>query len=170
MVWMDSGSQHLRSNGEFVNRQTRAHAAGLYLAAVLALLSACSTLPRNPVPPEKVASAQPVAMPGVRAWGGGKSMSFQQDLVELMRQEAPGMFPQNNAGVVHYDALALSDGGSKGTFGAGVLNIVEVIADRQAWLCHRHDLAELLWRRVFDDRQRQREIRTVALLVEQYLR
>jgi hypothetical protein len=85
-------------------------------------LAACSTLPRNPVPVDKLSLAQPVGMPDVRAWGGELSTLFQQDLIESIRQEPPGLFPVNADGVPRYDALALSGGGSVGAFGAGVLN------------------------------------------------
>lgn len=89
---------------------------------LLLLLSACATLPRNPVPIEDIYAATVPGMPGIRAWGGELSPEFQRDMVESVRQEQVIAAARQARGVDQYAALALSGGGSDGAFGAGFLN------------------------------------------------
>lgn len=92
------------------------------LAAAVAVplaLTACSTLPRNPVPIDAMDRAEIAGMPGIRDWGDRPSRAFQRDLVESVHQEeaarGEGQAPPDVA------ALVLSGGGSNGAFGAGYL-------------------------------------------------
>jgi predicted acylesterase/phospholipase RssA len=94
----------------------------LTVACVVSILTGCSTLPRDPVPTDKVFDAEIVGMPGVRAWGGILSDSFQADFIESRKQEAADQFPRDDKGWPIHDALALSGGGATGAFGAGFLN------------------------------------------------
>lgn len=104
------------------------HTLEIYLAQplvaglVLALLTGCSGLPRNPVPVEDINRAEIPGMPGVRAWGGQLNAAFQADLVASVQQEPAGVFPLDDGGYPIYHGLALSGGGSNGAFGAGILN------------------------------------------------
>ena len=82
----------------------------------------CSTLPRSPVPVEQMSRAQVAGMPGVRAWAGEIDPNFQRDMIQSVRQEPPGMFPQDSDGSIAYSTLAISGGGENGAFGAGFLN------------------------------------------------
>jgi predicted acylesterase/phospholipase RssA len=92
-----------------------------FLAGFLLLISGCSTLPRTPVPVDKVFDAKIAGMPGVRAWGGILSPNFQADFLASHYQEAEGQFPRDEEGRPQYDGLALSGGGATGAFGAGYL-------------------------------------------------
>ncbi|MBW1789332.1 MAG: patatin-like phospholipase family protein [Deltaproteobacteria bacterium] len=80
----------------------------------------CGTLPRNPVPLEKMSVAEVAGMSGVRAWGGRLDQAFQQDLLASVKQEQLGMF-RHADGTVAYSVLSLSGGGQNGAFAAGFL-------------------------------------------------
>ena len=94
----------------------------LIAAISLLLIAGCATLPRDPVPVDRAFEAEIPEMPGVRAWGGIQSESFQADFIESHFQESPGQFPLDADGNQLYDGLALSGGGATGAFGAGFLN------------------------------------------------
>lgn len=94
----------------------------IVLACFCLVIMACASLPREPVPVDRVFDAKIAGMPNVRAWGGIMSQDFQSDLVESHRQESPGQFPLDEHGLPIYDALALSGGGASGAYGAGYLN------------------------------------------------
>jgi len=102
----------------------KAFTTGAWCLAMLCLVvlaGGCATLPRNAVPVDKVWRAEPVGMPGVRAWGGKFSEAFQADLIESIAQEPEGAFVDSETGGRVYNALALSGGGARGAFGAGFL-------------------------------------------------
>ena len=61
----------------------RAHA--WIVVAVVALLYGCSAPKRNPVPIEKMATAEMAGMPGVRAWGDEFSPQFQADIEQSVK-------------------------------------------------------------------------------------
>lgn len=90
--------------------------------ALLFLLSGCSTLLRNPIPPELMAEATIPGMPEVRAWAGRPSAVMERDLALSFEQESAADFPRGTDGVVRYPHLAISGGGANGAFGAGLLN------------------------------------------------
>ncbi|MFO1413913.1 MAG: patatin-like phospholipase family protein [Burkholderiales bacterium] len=92
--------------------------------ALLALLflAGCSTLLRNPVPPELAPQAVIPGMPDVRAWAGRPSQAMEDDFALSFAQESVADFPVGPDGFVHYAHLALSGGGANGAFGAGLLN------------------------------------------------
>ena len=85
-------------------------------------MSACATLPRNPIPADRAFDAEIDGIPGARAWGGIVSEDFMDDLVLSRKQESPGQFAVDDDGWPIYDMLALSGGGATGAFGAGFLN------------------------------------------------
>jgi hypothetical protein len=93
--------------------------ATLFLVAVLA---ACGSLPRNPLPPQRSLVAKIPQMPDVRAWAGQPSETMERDLAESFAQESPQDFPRRADGSVRYPHLALSGGGASGAFGAGYLS------------------------------------------------
>ncbi len=82
------------------------------------VLSACTTLERNPVPIASMDRAVVPGMPHVRDWGDEPSPEFQEDLVLSVRQEAATEASAPDMGM---SALLLSGGGSNGAFGAGYL-------------------------------------------------
>ena len=92
------------------------------VAISVLLLSACATLPRNPVPAQYTPMATIPGMPDVRGWAGVPSVDLDQDFHLSMRQESSEDFPVGSDGMIVYPYLALSGGGSNGAFGAGFLN------------------------------------------------
>src|SRR5687768_3028144 len=92
------------------------------LAGLAACLSACVTIPRNPVPPELTLTATIPGMHDVRAFAGRPSESMARDFEASLKQESPGDFSPGPDGVIRYPHLALSGGGANGAFGAGFLN------------------------------------------------
>jgi hypothetical protein len=86
--------------------------------AVLLLLTACTSLERNPVPIDAMSRAVIPGMPDVRDWGDQPSPHFQEDLIQSVRDEweATGSVGRG------MEALLLSGGGSNGAFGAGFLS------------------------------------------------
>jgi predicted acylesterase/phospholipase RssA len=94
----------------------------LFAGLLLALLSGCASLPRNPVPVDDIRRAEIPGMSGVRAWAGQLDPDFQADMISSVKQEPTGAFPLDDSGYPIYHGLALSGGGSSGAFGAGVLN------------------------------------------------
>ena len=95
------------------------------IAAVAALavgVGACSTLPRNGVPPELAGSAAIPGMVDIRASAGRPSEAMTADLARSFEQESAEDFPVGADGVVRYAHLALSGGGANGAFGAGFIN------------------------------------------------
>jgi predicted acylesterase/phospholipase RssA len=96
----------------------------LLCAAALALLaSACSTLPRNPLPEALVDEVSLPGMPVVRAVGARTTdPAMMADLILSFEQEPPELFPRGPDGRIEYAHLALSGGGPDGAFGAGILN------------------------------------------------
>lgn len=65
----------------------RAWQHGIVALIVAIGMSACGTLPRNPVPIDSLYAAEVPGFPGVRAWGGELSADFQSDLVQSMHDE-----------------------------------------------------------------------------------
>ncbi len=88
--------------------------------AVVVLATACSTLPRNPVPVTDMDRAVIAGMPGIRDWGDEPSREFQRDLVRSVREERAALAPGEPM-PAEVAALVLSGGGSNGAFGAGYL-------------------------------------------------
>ena len=93
----------------------------VFVLSWLMLVSGCATLPRNPVPLEQIQDAEVVGAPGVRAFGGKFSQTFQDDIVISLKQERPEDFVDAESGEKRYTALAISGGGANGAFGAGIL-------------------------------------------------
>src|SRR5215813_8353632 len=92
------------------------------VASLVASLTGCAALLRNPVPPELTAEATIPEMPEVRAWAGRVSPAMERDFELSFEQESPEDFPRGADGVVRYPHLALSGGGANGAFGAGFLH------------------------------------------------
>ncbi|MCZ6616565.1 MAG: patatin-like phospholipase family protein [Gammaproteobacteria bacterium] len=89
-------------------------ASGL-LAFLSLVLGGCGSLERNPVPLNSMDDALPLRTKDIRAIAGKYSPEFQQDAIEAVLGDG-GM------GLEHAAFLAISGGGSRGAFGAGVLN------------------------------------------------
>jgi len=95
---------------------------------ILALLGACATTPR-PTPP-------PAGEPVVQAWGSvpilsvGADRSLSESLVEALRVKFENERAEHPTGKIPYRAIALSGGGSRGAYGAGVMSGWTVRGDR----------------------------------------
>ena len=89
------------------------------VAVVFLSVSACS-LPRKPVPLERLHEARLLGLPNVRSWGDRYGAHFHTDLVESVRQEGDS-FSSSPEGYRTYNALAFSGGGPNGAFGAGFM-------------------------------------------------
>ncbi len=99
------------------------HSSSSRLATALfvaVFATACSTLPRNPVPVADMNRAVIAGMPGIRDWGDEPSREFQRDLVRSVREEQAALAPGEPM-PAEVAALVLSGGGSNGAFGAGYL-------------------------------------------------
>ena len=99
----------------------RTHTLLLALTLLLLTFSGCATLPRNPVPLDRLYEAEVLGIPNVRAWAGLLSPGFQEDIVDSIKQEGSGGFIDPETGKKSYSTLALSGGGGNGAFGAGFL-------------------------------------------------
>lgn len=94
----------------------------LFIVA-LALVGCSAAITRNALPADQVAHANPLGIPGLRAWGDVIEPKALDDFIEHQAGILRARFGRDiNAGRVptlHY--LALSGGGPDGAFGAGVL-------------------------------------------------
>ena len=93
----------------------------LIFLILVPLFTGCATLPRNPVPKEKISKAEVVDLPGIRSWADEFSTEMQKDIINSVIQEID-YESKNPDQPIHTSALALSGGGSYGAFGAGFLN------------------------------------------------
>ncbi len=93
----------------------------LLLSALLfiSLLSACSSLPeRNPLPEELSDAAQIPGISGARYWAD-EVPPETSDWFELSKQQLKSQYPATFGQAHNY--LAISGGGQRGAFGAGLL-------------------------------------------------
>ena len=99
-------------------RQQHVSAVAVLVAAVL-LVQGCATVqPRHPVPASLEDMAEIEGIPGARHWGDAPSASYFQLLNlsdEQIRSRYSGVYGRPHA------YLALSGGGPRGAFGAGLL-------------------------------------------------
>ena len=101
------------------NREQRGHMSSCHTSyfpiLILLLLalgfSGCATLPRNPVPKEKISKAEVVDLPEIRSWADEFSPEMQKDIINSVIQEID-YESKNPDQPIHTSALALSGGGS----------------------------------------------------------
>ena len=79
-------------------------------------LCACASVPRNPVPPDQLASATIPGIQNARFWGDEPPASLDDIAAELAEQRRLSGLDRNTT------MLALSGGADDGAFGAGLLN------------------------------------------------
>ena len=89
---------------------------------VIAVVAGCGSLPRTPVPVDRMLDAQIPGMPGIRSFGMKHSPAFQANLVQSIQAERKDVYCTMPDGTPGYCVLALSGGGATGAFGAGFLN------------------------------------------------
>lgn len=89
---------------------------------VIAVVAGCGSLPRTPVPVDRMSDAQIPGMPGIRSFGMKHSPAFQANLVQSIQAEREDVYCTMPDGTPGYCVLALSGGGATGAFGAGFLN------------------------------------------------
>lgn len=95
--------------------------ASFALAAAIALLAGCSTLPRNAPPADLIGSTTLPGFTGVRAPAGIPDRAMRDDFARSFAEQSAKDFPPGADGVVRYPILTLSGGGPNGAFGAGLL-------------------------------------------------
>ncbi len=89
---------------------------------IIAVVAGCGSLPRTPVPVDRISDAQIPEMSGVRSIGMEQSPAFQADFVQSVRTEREDVYCAMPDGTPGYCVLALSGGSATGAFGAGFLN------------------------------------------------
>ena len=94
----------------------------LLIAFALAAGGCAGELPRNPVPVDEMATAEPPKEPNIRAIGLTLSPVLQADIEQSMRDETEEVYCKDENGEPCYSTLALSGGAGRGAFGAGILN------------------------------------------------
>ena len=88
---------------------------------IVGLNSACSTLPRNPVPVDRQDQVEVAGMQTIRAISGYYNQAFEEDVVISERQYRAARGMRENE-KLDLDLLVLSGGGDHGAFGAGFLS------------------------------------------------
>jgi len=94
-------------------------------AVALSLIQACASAPERleAVPPELTARAEVPGMPGVRYVAGGDMSELAEIGVDSLRLERDYLAKQGHTGPLPPSAfLAISGGGDKGAYTAGLLN------------------------------------------------
>ena len=91
-------------------------------ALVVSGLCACATAHRPTPPPDGVPVEYPWGSVPILSAGGATDASFSESLVSAMRVKIEKARAENKSGKIPYRALALSGGGSRGAYGAGVLS------------------------------------------------
>ena len=110
---------HLNNRRKEILMKTKKLAILFVIISIAVLLSSCSTIPiRNPLPEKFGETAQIPNIPRAKFWGD-EAPSFAGAVYgqsrEKLMQEFPGIFGRE------HNYLALSGGGAKGAFGAGLL-------------------------------------------------
>ena len=91
----------------------------LWWLATLLLLTGCtSAQERNPVPADQIELAEVPGIPDARFWGDAPPADIERQLKELREQQLTGQLIGPNRAPNY---LALSGGGARGAFGAGLL-------------------------------------------------
>ena len=91
--------------------------------ALMAISAGCGTLPRDAVPPDRVAEARVAAMPPeVRGIGLDRSVALQDDFADAMVAGGVGQGCDRDKGNPVFCVLIISGGGGSGAYGAGLLN------------------------------------------------
>ena len=89
---------------------------------VICFLAACSSIPRQAVPPGSAARASVDGMTGIRYLVFTDPDSVRAMLHDAFMTETPDCYDVQSDGSRVYNYLAVSGGGSDGAFGAGLLN------------------------------------------------
>jgi predicted acylesterase/phospholipase RssA len=105
--------------GLMTKRQTWQGAALLLLVAIL---SACATTKHPPPPPDGGPVAQPWGSVPLGSADAAADTSLSESLVSSLRKKFEQARAADATGKIPYRALALSGGGSRGAYGAGVLS------------------------------------------------
>lgn len=93
----------------------------LFMGACVAVLPACGTLPRTPIPQELADKAEIPGMPRVRFWGDAADPAFVEAFLANLDRERAALGLQSLSELPRAQYLGLSGGGSDGAFGAGLL-------------------------------------------------
>ncbi len=85
-------------------------------------LCACATPQRPTPPPDGEPVVQPWGSVPILSAGNATGTSLSESLISAMRVKFEKARAENKTGKIPYRALALSGGGSRGAYGAGVLS------------------------------------------------
>ncbi|MFA5117010.1 MAG: patatin-like phospholipase family protein [Candidatus Omnitrophota bacterium] len=92
------------------------------LMAAIFFICGCASAPRHAIPRDSLGSARVYGMHDIRAVSGIPSDSIKNDFAKLLeREKKEGGFFFNSAGKQVFYMLAISGGGDKGAYGAGLL-------------------------------------------------
>jgi len=108
-------------------RQTMQGAA---IVLILALLGACATTHRPTPPPAGELVEQAWGSVPILSADADANTSLSESLVDSLRAKIENARAENPSGKIPYRALALSGGGSRGAYGAGVMSGWTVRGDR----------------------------------------
>lgn len=90
---------------------------------ILTVLTGCaSTMPHNPVPEDRVGQATVAGLKGLRYWGDARPENFEElaaERIAHLNERFCGPEQEDQTPTLTF--LALSGGGAKGAFGAGLL-------------------------------------------------
>ena len=92
------------------------------MTIVVSGLCACATPHRPTPPPDGGPVAQPWGSVPILSAGNATDTSLSESLISAMRVKFEKARVENKTGKIPYRALALSGGGSRGAYGAGVLS------------------------------------------------
>ena len=100
------------------------------MTLVVAGLCACTALPRPTPPPGGSPVEHPWGSVPILSTPGSDSNSLSENLIEAMRVKFEKARSEHENGEIPYRALAISGGGSRGAYGAGILSGWTVSGDR----------------------------------------
>ena len=92
------------------------------MTIVVSGLCACATPQRPTPPPDGEPVVQPWGSVPILSTGNATGTSLSESLISAMRVKFEKARAENETGKIPYRALALSGGGSRGAYGAGVLS------------------------------------------------
>lgn len=102
----------------------------LMIASLAVMASACARIPRTKPPVEGTPLGQPWGSVPLQASAGQIQLSISDNFIKSLRDKLAKHRQDGGEGKAPYRALALSGGGSRGAYGAGVLSGWTVRGDR----------------------------------------
>lgn len=105
-----------------MNDQANLRRAAVPLLLAASVCGACKSTPRPPAPPTHEVYKLPFgAVPFEAGEARHSALDLDIDFEDILRTRLRRMLQESPDGSVHYKALAISGGGSRGAYGAGIL-------------------------------------------------